>query len=66
VLAVIPGIALIWLGPPFVLAGAGIALGLLGRGGERGVRAYAAVVIGAAVILLAAAAYAVGGSDVTG
>ncbi len=39
---------------------------LLGRGGGRGVRGDAAEVIGVAVILLAAAAYAVGGSDETG
>jgi FtsH-binding integral membrane protein len=65
-LAVIPGIALIWLGLPFVLAGSGIALGLVGREGKRRGRAIAAVLIGAAVLVLGAAAYAVGGSDVTG
>ena len=65
-LAVIPGLALIWLGFPFVLAGSGIALGLVGRGGERLGRATAAVLIGAGVLVLGAAAYAVGGSDVTG
>ena len=65
-LAVIPGIALIWLGLPFVLAGSGIALGLVGRGGERSGRAAAAVLIGAGVLVLGAAAYAVGGSDATG
>lgn len=65
-LAVIPGLALIWLGLPFVLAGSGIALGLVGRGGERRGRATAAVVIGAGILVLGPAAYAVGGSDVTG
>jgi hypothetical protein len=65
-LAVVPGLALIWLGLPFVLAGSGIALGLVGRGGERHGRATAAVLIGAGVLVLGAAAYAVGGSDVTG
>jgi hypothetical protein len=66
VLAVIPGLALVWLGLPFVLAGSGIALGLVGREGERRGRATAAVLIGAGVLVLGAAAYAVGGSDVTG
>jgi hypothetical protein len=65
-LAVVPGVALIWLGLPFVLAGSGIALGLVGREGERRGRATAAVVIGVGVFVLGAAAYAVGGSDVTG
>lgn len=65
-LAVVPGIALIWLGLPFVLAGGGIALGLVGREGERRGQATAAIVLGAAVFVLGAAAYAIGGSDVSG
>jgi hypothetical protein len=65
-LAVIPGVALIWLGLPLVLAGSGIALGLVGRKGARRGRATAGVLIGAGVLILGAAAYAVGGSDVTG
>jgi hypothetical protein len=65
-LAVVPGLALIWLGLPFVLAGSGIALGLVGQGGERGGRATAAVLVGAGLFVLGAASYAVGGSDVTG
>jgi hypothetical protein len=40
-----------WLGLPFVLAGACIALGLLGRRGEGRRRAVAAIVIGAVVLL---------------
>jgi hypothetical protein len=40
-----------WLGLPFVLAGACIALGLLGRHGEGRRRAVAAIVIGALVLL---------------
>ena len=43
-------IALIWLGVTFVLAGGAIALGLLGRRGERGRMALAAIVIGAIVL----------------
>jgi hypothetical protein len=65
-IAVIPGVALLWLGLPFVLAGGGIALGLIGREGERRGRATAAVIAGAAVLALGAAAYAIGGSDASG
>jgi hypothetical protein len=49
--------ALLWLGLPFVLAGAGIALGLAGRTGPRRGRAAAAVGLGAAVLLLATGFY---------
>jgi hypothetical protein len=66
VLAVIPGIALVWLGVPFVLAGCGIALGLSGREGDRRGRATAAVVIAVPFLVLLVVAYAAGGSDVTG
>lgn len=65
-ITVIPGVALLWLGLPFVLAGGGIALGLIGREGEHRGRATAAVIVGAAVLALGAAAYAIGGSDVSG
>jgi uncharacterized membrane protein YdcZ (DUF606 family) len=46
-----------WLGVPFVLAGAGIALGLFGRRGEDRRRAVAAIVIGALVLLAGTADY---------
>ena len=46
----LPGI---WLGLPFVIAGGGITLGLLGRTGRRGRMALAAVAIGALVVILA-------------
>jgi hypothetical protein len=52
VLAVVPGIALVWLGVTFVLAGTGIALGLLGRGGERRRLATAATAVGAIALVL--------------
>jgi hypothetical protein len=58
VLAVVPGIAVIWLGIPFVVAGAGVALGLEGRRGSRRSEATAAVAIGALALALGAAAYA--------
>lgn len=58
-LAVVPGIGFLWLGFPLVLAGGGIALGLLGRRGNRRRLATAAVVVGTIVVIFAAAAYAV-------
>jgi hypothetical protein len=48
-------ITLVWLGVPWVLAGGGVALGLLGRTGERRRLAFGAVVLGALVLLLSAA-----------
>ena len=48
---------LLFLGVPFALAGAAIALGLLAREGGRGGIATAAVVVGALVIALGAGAY---------
>jgi hypothetical protein len=56
-LAVVPGIAFLWLGFPLVLAGGGIALGLLGRRSERRRLATAAVVVGAIVVVFGAGAY---------
>lgn len=56
VLSVVPGIALLWLGLPFLSAGAGIALGAEGWH-ERHWQAAAAVAIGAAVIVLGLALY---------
>ena len=53
----------LFVGFPFVLGGAGVALGLLGRDGERKRLATAAVVIGALVVLFATGAYiAMGGN----
>ena len=56
-LLAVPAMALLFLGLPFPLAGAGIALGLLGREGTRRRIATAAVAIGAVVIALGAGAY---------
>lgn len=53
----VPAIALLFLGLPFPLAGAGIALGLLGREGGRRRLATAAVAIGVLVIALGTGAY---------
>ena len=58
-LLAVPLLALLFLGLPFPLAGAGIALGLLGREGTRRRIATAAVAIGALVIALGAGAYVV-------
>lgn len=59
VASVVPGIAFIWAGFPFVVAGAGLALGLEGRRGARRVEATTAVVIGALVLALGTVAYAI-------
>ena len=57
--SVVPGLALIWVGFPLVVAGAGLALGLVGQRGARRLEATAAVVIGALVLVLGPVAYAV-------
>jgi hypothetical protein len=56
VLAVVT-VPLLFLAVPFPFAGAGIALGLIAREGERPRLAGAAIVIGAAVIALGVGAY---------
>jgi hypothetical protein len=55
-LSVVPGVALLWLGLPFVTAGAGIALGAEGWRGRHWQGA-AAVAIGLAVVVLGLALY---------
>ena len=47
VVAIVPGVALMWLGFPIVVAGAGLALGLIGWSGNRPRLAAAAVALGA-------------------
>jgi hypothetical protein len=59
-LAFIPGLGFLWLGFPLVLAGAGIALGALGRRSRRNRLATAAIAAGAIVVVLGAGAYAYG------
>jgi hypothetical protein len=59
VLSVIPGVAFLWVGFPFVVAGAGVALGLDGREGSRKIEAGVAVVVGALMLVLGAIAYLV-------
>ncbi len=58
-LAVVGGPLLFWLGLPFVLAGGGLALGLLGRGSDRRRLALAAVAVGSFVIAFGAVGYAI-------
>jgi hypothetical protein len=58
VLAVVPGIATVWLGLPFILAGAGLALGLHARQERPSRRATAAIVIGALALLAGTGGYA--------
>jgi hypothetical protein len=50
VVALVPGLGFVWLGVTFVVAGAGIALGLFGRRGERKRLATAAVAVGAVAL----------------
>jgi hypothetical protein len=57
VVSVIPGIAVLWLGVPFVTAGTGVALGLVSWRSEPGWQAAAAVAAGLAVICLGMALY---------
>jgi hypothetical protein len=56
-LAFIPGLGFLWLGFPLVLAGGGIALGLLGRRSQRKRLATAAIVVGVVVVMLGSGAY---------
>jgi hypothetical protein len=57
VLSIVPGVAFVWIGFPFVIAGAGLALGLEGRRGTRRLEATVAVVVAALVLGLGALAY---------
>ena len=58
VLAVL-ALPLVWLGVPFVLAGGGVALGLLARADERSRRATLAIALGAFVVAACTVGYAV-------
>jgi hypothetical protein len=59
VLSIVPGIAFLWVGFPFVIAGAGVALGLEGRGSRRRLEARAAVVVGSLLLVFGALGYLV-------
>ena len=59
IVSVIPGIALLWVGVPFVVAGAGLALGIDGRRGRRRVEAASAVAVGTLVLAVGSLAYLV-------
>lgn len=59
-LSVLPGIALLWLGFPFVVAGAGIALGIAGLASGRRGEAIAAVVLAALLTVVGTGLYVVG------
>jgi hypothetical protein len=56
--AVVVGLPLLWLGVPFVLGGAAVALGLVGRAGQRRRRATVGLALGALVAALGTVAYA--------
>ncbi len=55
----VPSVALMFLGVPFAVAGAGVALGLIAREGPRRGLGTVAVVLGALVISVAVVGYAV-------
>lgn len=57
-LSVLPGIGFLWLGFPFVVAGAGIELGLGARHGVRRRVALVAVALGSALAVFGVVAYA--------
>jgi hypothetical protein len=57
VLSIVPGITLVWVGIPFVVAGAGLALGLEGRGGSRRIEATGALILGALALTLGTVGY---------
>jgi hypothetical protein len=59
-LAAVPGLGFLWLGFPLVLAGSGVALGLLGRRSRRRRLAIVAIVVGALVVALGAGSYLAG------
>jgi hypothetical protein len=56
-LAALPGLGFLWLGFPLVLAGGGVALGLLGRRSRRRRLATAATALGVIVVVLGAGSY---------
>jgi len=58
-IAVVGAPLVFWLGLPFVLAGGGVALGLLGTGGPRRRLALAAIALGALVIGLGTIGYGI-------
>ncbi|HEX2346751.1 MAG TPA: hypothetical protein VHI12_09205 [Gaiellaceae bacterium] len=60
VLSFVPGIGFLWLGFPFVIAGAGIALALVGLSGTRRRLAIVALAIAALPILVGTAFYVTG------
>jgi hypothetical protein len=57
VTSLVPGVAFLWLGFPFVTAGAAVALGLEGWRGERRGQAAVGLAAGAAVIGLGTVLY---------
>jgi hypothetical protein len=56
-------IPMLFVGLPFVLGSAGVALGLLGRGGERHRLAVAAITLGALVVLFSVGVFSVQGDS---
>jgi hypothetical protein len=66
VVAVVPGFAMLWLGLPFVLAGAGLALGLAAWRQQPSKRAGAAIAIALLALAVTTGAYVVEAIDKLG
>jgi hypothetical protein len=56
-LGIVPGVLVLWLGFPFVVAGAGIALGIVGLTADRRAKAIAAIVLGTLLLAFGAVYY---------
>jgi hypothetical protein len=66
IVAIVPGLATLWLGPPFAFAGGGLALGLFAWQSARDRRGAIAIVLAALVLGFGTIAYLVQAVDKLG
>lgn len=66
IVAIVPGIATLWLGPPFAIAGGGLALGLHAWRSTRARRGAAAILLGALMLGFGTVAYLIQAVDKLG
>lgn len=66
IVAIVPGIATLWLGPPFAIAGGGLALGLYAWQRTRDRRGATAILLGALMLCFGTVAYLVQAVDKLG
>lgn len=66
IVAIVPGIATLWLGPPFAVAGGGLALGLYAWQRNRDRRGAAAILLGGLMLAFGSVAYLVQAVDKIG